>query len=372
LLPPFRHEHPHADDAGGTVPLRTSPGGLLESSPQIVLDIADIASRRGGVVERADALLEQLHRVVPYDASYVALLHPDRRDHVHLVRRGYDDRTCEYLDGAEFLEELELLGVVRGRRPIRLCDLPVRSQQVRSWAEYLVPAGLREGLGVGLFTPDGRYLGVVGLHTESAVAPSDAARDLLGAVAPLIAHAVDPMRSVSAVAGTVHDAVAGVVVTQAGSALPLPGRPSRPLLSTGSALLRAAIDQLAGGGVQATFLCPVAAADSVSEWVRVTALSAPRDPPYYFTAVVTVSPAGDLHGLTRRELEVLGLLVEGWPNAAIAFDLGITGRTVAAHIEHILEKFGVTSRTVAAVSALRLGLFVPRLLHGAALAGAPE
>jgi DNA-binding CsgD family transcriptional regulator len=252
----------------------------------------------------------------------------------------------------------------RSREAVRVCDLTVRPEEVHAWTEYLVPAGFREGIGVSLFSPDGRFLGLLGMHTESATPASDAARDLLGHLAPVIAHAVDPMRSVSALVGVVVDAVAGALVTRAGTALPLPGMPGHPLLANGSAVLRVAEDQLAGGGLHATFLSPAHDETDEDSYLRVTALAAPPDPLYHLAAVVTVSPAGDLHRLTPRELEVLGLLVEGWPNQAMAQGLGITERTVAAHVEHVLTKLGVTSRTVAAVSALRLGLFVPRLLHG--------
>ncbi|MCW2565964.1 MAG: helix-turn-helix transcriptional regulator [Mycobacterium sp.] len=341
---------------------RGSPAG----SPPIVMEIAGIATRRGGVAERAAALLERLHRLVPYDASFVALVQPDRREHLYLVRNGYDERTCAYLDGTDFMADLELIGLPRTRHAIRVCDFPLPPDQVRSWADYLAPAGFREGIGVGLFTPEGRYLGVVVLHTEDAEPSTDAVRDLFGALAPLIAHAVDPMRTVSAVARAITDAVAGAVVTRTGHPVPLPGRPAHPLLSTGSGLLPVAIDRLAGGGVHARFLCPAA---GPQEYLGVTAVSAPPDPPCHFAAIVTLSPPGHLYGLTCRELEALGLVVEGWPNHAIALELGITERTVAAHVEHILAKLGVTSRTVAAVSALRLGLFVPRLLHGAGLPG---
>jgi DNA-binding CsgD family transcriptional regulator len=44
-----------------------------------------------------------------------------------------------------------------------------------------------------------------------------------------------------------------------------------------------------------------------------------------------VSPPGDTSGLTPRELEVLGLLIEGWPNYRMAVALFITERTVASH-----------------------------------------
>ena len=337
-----------------------------------MLDIAHIAAAAGSAVQRAEALLGALGRLLTFEGSFVALLHPTRREHRPLVRSGYDQRTCAYLDDPAWMQDIELLGLQRARPPMRGCDLPVPVEEVHSWAEYMVPAGFREGLGVGLFTPDGRYLGLLALHSESPVPPSDAVRDLVGMLAPLIAHAVDPMREVSTVAGVVHDAVAGVVLTDGGTVLPLPGLPTHSVLAVDSPVLAVAGRSSGDGRPQVSFLSPTAAEDGAEGHLRVTVLSIPPGvPPYDVTAVVVMSPPGDLHGLTPRELEVLGLLVEGWPNQAIAADLGITERTVAAHVEHILTKLAVTSRTVAAVSALRLGLFVPRLLHHGTLPAGP-
>jgi DNA-binding NarL/FixJ family response regulator len=67
----------------------------------------------------------------------------------------------------------------------------------------------------------------------------------------------------------------------------------------------------------------------------------------------------DLHGLTQRELEVQGLLVEGYSNQEIARTLVVAPRTVAAHLEHVLGKLGAPTRTLAAVRAERDGLYVP-------------
>jgi DNA-binding NarL/FixJ family response regulator len=74
---------------------------------------------------------------------------------------------------------------------------------------------------------------------------------------------------------------------------------------------------------------------------------------------VLLSPAGDLRGLTPRELEVLGLVVDGCSNQQIARALVVAPRTVAAHLEHILVKLHASSRTLAAVRAERQGLYVP-------------
>jgi DNA-binding NarL/FixJ family response regulator len=74
---------------------------------------------------------------------------------------------------------------------------------------------------------------------------------------------------------------------------------------------------------------------------------------------VLLSPPPHLCGLTRRELEVLGALTEGWSNARIAAVLAVTERTVAAHVEHIKAKLNAPSRTVAAVRAARQGVYIP-------------
>ena len=51
--------------------------------------------------------------------------------------------------------------------------------------------------------------------------------------------------------------------------------------------------------------------------------------------------------LTRRELEVLGMLAEGEPNARIAQRLVVSQDTVKTHVKHILRKLGVHNRSQA-------------------------
>jgi DNA-binding CsgD family transcriptional regulator len=68
------------------------------------------------------------------------------------------------------------------------------------------------------------------------------------------------------------------------------------------------------------------------------------------------SPSDTAHGLTRRELEVLRLLTEGKSNRAIADVLSISERTVENHVQHILTKLDLDSRTAAGTWAVRHGL----------------
>lgn len=63
--------------------------------------------------------------------------------------------------------------------------------------------------------------------------------------------------------------------------------------------------------------------------------------------------------LTERETEVLRLLGQGRANKEIAASLTITEKTVKTHVSNILAKLGVSSRTQAALYAVRIGLVTP-------------
>jgi DNA-binding NarL/FixJ family response regulator len=60
--------------------------------------------------------------------------------------------------------------------------------------------------------------------------------------------------------------------------------------------------------------------------------------------------------LSRRERQVLRLLVEGRSNETIGEGLAIDARTARNHVSHLLTKLGVDNRVQAAVRAVREGL----------------
>lgn len=60
--------------------------------------------------------------------------------------------------------------------------------------------------------------------------------------------------------------------------------------------------------------------------------------------------------LTPREVEVLSLLTAGGSNKQIGNLLGMTEGTVKVHMNRILSKLGVKTRTEAALRAVQLGL----------------
>jgi DNA-binding NarL/FixJ family response regulator len=77
----------------------------------------------------------------------------------------------------------------------------------------------------------------------------------------------------------------------------------------------------------------------------------------------------DMYGLTPRECEVLALLVDGLSQPEIAERLYLSPKTIGTHIQRIMGKMGVRSRTQAVAVAARDGLFDPLLREARAHAG---
>jgi DNA-binding NarL/FixJ family response regulator len=72
------------------------------------------------------------------------------------------------------------------------------------------------------------------------------------------------------------------------------------------------------------------------------------------------APRTGLGMLTAREKEVLVLVAEGRSNKDIAAHLVISERTARTHVSHLLAKMGLSSRTQAALLAIKEGLVQPR------------
>jgi len=64
----------------------------------------------------------------------------------------------------------------------------------------------------------------------------------------------------------------------------------------------------------------------------------------------------DSLGLTERQIAVLRLIAKGAPNKVICRELGLAERTVKAHVTAVLRALKVSSRTQAAIEAVKLGL----------------
>jgi len=334
--------------------------------------LAATAASDGTTAERAQALLCALRPLVPFDGAWLALTDPVADCYQSLASVDLDDPTVEFFSGPSLLRGVEDTGADPGCPPFspsaagwsrtgRRLDLPGPVEKLPTWAECTMPAGRKEALAVALFAPRGRHVGLLALLSASQQPPSLATRRRLGRLAPVLAHGIDPMRSLVTAARLVPDATAGVVLHADGGSEPLPGLTGDVLLGARSPLLVAARDRIEEGQIFSSFLWPRGGRHAPGGHVRVTVLRAPEDVPPGMEAVALLSPASDRHGLTPRELDVLGLLVEGCSNQEIARTLVVAPRTVATHLEHVLAKLGAPTRTLAAVHAQRDGLYVPAI-----------
>ncbi|MCA9833198.1 MAG: hypothetical protein KC435_04585 [Thermomicrobiales bacterium] len=69
--------------------------------------------------------------------------------------------------------------------------------------------------------------------------------------------------------------------------------------------------------------------------------------------LISIPPDGDLAQLTRREEEVLQLLINGHSTQEMAVQLSVSPRTVTTHLAHIMNKMNVSSRTELLAAVLR-------------------
>jgi DNA-binding NarL/FixJ family response regulator len=71
------------------------------------------------------------------------------------------------------------------------------------------------------------------------------------------------------------------------------------------------------------------------------------------------APRIGLTALTPREREILTLIAQGHANRTIAEKLVISERTARTHVSNVLGKLQLSSRTQAALLAIREGLIPP-------------
>ena len=83
---------------------------------------------------------------------------------------------------------------------------------------------------------------------------------------------------------------------------------------------------------------------------------APLDPKAARALLSARRTPSPVDALSDREREVLALVAEGLPNKLVAQRLGISEKTVKAHLTSIYRQIGVTDRTQAALWAQRHGV----------------
>jgi hypothetical protein len=330
-----------------------------------ILEIIAIAQAPGSVEQRGVATLEALHRVVPFDMGWLSVRDPERHRHSPVATLGAGDPLRRYFQTDESEVEVDVVGLNGPRPPMLARETPRPLGELRAWAEYLWPAGLKDGVAAGLFTGGGHHVGLISLFRAAEDSLSTEDRDTLGRLVPLIAAAVDRRQALADTARIVRGAVAGVVVTRGGDVLPLDGLASPALLERGSAAVTVVAGLLDRGDRHLVFLVPRPGSEAVpvEGLLRITVFDCAQ-PIDHLRAVAVVSEPDDLPDVDPVDLRLIGALIEGWPAARTAATAGMTAGQLAERVRRLVATVGSGSTAGLLTRALREGLYIPATLPG--------
>jgi len=314
--------------------------------------LAAIASDHDSARARAEAVLSELRQLIPMVAGEIVAVDPFTQEAVVLSSHGYSSQVLDHLHSRPFFELMEFLDLPSTGRPTRMKDLP--GDPLDNWAvsDVLLPAGYREGLTMCLRTSDERFVGMMNVSTEDTDHPSDIAKEVLRQLCTALGNMADPLRSRGWVSSLLGTSAMAVGLDAQGQAIDLPGVPLHDLLSGDTELLTVA-RRSAQMQSWSSFVWP----DS-GDYFRVRVLPCEAEEPIKTLVSLDVMDVGPL---THRELEVLTLAAEGLSNGEIGDALVVSSRTVATHIEHILDKTNAPNRAAAAAYALREGLILGKV-----------
>lgn len=306
--------------------------------------VPGIVAGSAPAAERAEAVFDELRHVLPYAAVQLARWDAAHETHRVIASRGYSAAVLASLHSENYRND-RVWPVIANHPggPLFWDDCPFDRKGSGFYTTVLEPNGFGEGATMLFRSHDGEYLGMLTANLEEARAPVEATRALLGVAGAALLPLVAPDRNAHAlVLQCAPDADAVAVRDADGAWHPLRHWPMPP------AELLAHLD---GSSLPPRARFPWFDEREHGRGVSAHVQVLPTGDLTYPT-VLTLQRARTPFGLTRREVQVLSLVAGGLSNADIAARLHLSTRTVGTHMDHVLGKLQVTSRTAAAIKAL--------------------
>ncbi|MET4427980.1 DNA-binding CsgD family transcriptional regulator [Mycolicibacterium sp. 624] len=323
---------------------RPSP---LVSIRRISAIVADSAPAQ----DRANAVLDELTNVFPYAAAQIAAWDDRASTHVTVASRGYTAYMRSALNGPVYRNDKVWPVLERQHDATFWRDCPFDRRESEFYVKAIEPNGFKEGATMLLRGTHGAYLGMFTVNLESATAPGEFEQQMLEIVGSGLVPLVDRLAAARQFAALIAPNQCCAALDYARGWVLLTGDDLPP-----PALLEAATDALraAQRPVRFTWIDDVRGRRSRKGDPVGVSLIPLHDANY--SALLCWQPMTLPYGLTRRELDVLAGLTAGLSNGEIANQLSTSTRTVTTHVEHILAKLTVGTRTAAALLADREGL----------------
>lgn len=322
----------------------TTDAGCLE----VGFDLARIAAATSQAQPRAASLLEILMSISRASAAALTLRDNDSDRLRVWVAHNYRPEIIDYATRVDTLcHDMAYRSILQNPAgsPMRTWDDPhygggryCNSSVAR---QLLLPSGFRGGMSARLTTTDGRHVGNFHMNTRD---PFDPGRNEVAAYE----------RSFEVVATFMEKSVQAtgesepIVLIENGRPIDLADCPRAQPLSELLPVVSRYTARTENLGRNCAF-----------RW---------RSPDHHWFYVEMRRTRSGLqvqafrealpYQLTGRELQVLDCLCVGLTNSTIAAQLGISGRTAEHHVERILEKLAVPTRTAAAAVAVQEGLLL--------------
>jgi|GEM_PF-6928650 len=285
------------------------------------------------------------------DATVTSTRGAGPAEYQHVSSVGYPTEVADHLAG-DFMSSIHGRRVLAAEDGMRIGDVdPHAFRASDHFRDVLRPAGFDDGVSRALRDRNGDVVGMLHL---SVAASDDFAPDLpeiLDAVAGALAR-ITLVASRCAEDITLPREYAVVRVDAAGRPTPVVGR--APLHVALDESLMGIVRSVLTTGMEFVTFLHQQNARLVEVRVHAPQPGRGRQP---FT--IATRPAPTTLGLTLRQLEVLTAVATGAGNRDIADELCLTQRTVAAHVEAILNRLQVSSRAGAAAKATAAGILLP-------------
>lgn len=311
--------------------------------------IADIASP----AEKAEKVLDELFVLIPYAAAQICAWDQQNGTHHTVATRGYSPALRMALNGSGYRDDVVWPYLEKNDGAVFWKDCPFNRDESPFYTEFLVPQGYREGGTVLLRDAKGNYAGMLMMNLETDQAPAVNEQMLLGIVGAGLAPLVDQFHAARSVAALCAPKRAAIVYHVQHGWIDI----------SGNGLPPAALLELLGSFEQvrqplrSSWRNPVVqcSRNRNSHEIGISYEIYPIHDEFC-KLLLTWGYEASPYQLTSREMEILRALTQGLSNSQIADSLGVSTRTVSTHVERILNKLHVPTRTAAATNAVRMGL----------------
>lgn len=322
---------------------------MVSGKSQILLKAAFAAGAAQYQRDGANEILHVLADGTRHDAAALIFWNRALSKHDVLANDGYQPETLTAL-GDPYASTKAHRKLLKLHQPLRIDDLKYDYRDTELYQTALAPAGFADGMSACLISDDGQYAGMLHLSASRLHNFDDDARDLIGALSPIVAELCRRQSSGYPILRLREDCRAALFDGQ-DSPRPVISREMSGVVFDPH--FRDFVSRfLAGPAASVSGLWTSEKGTVALEITRTAGVASGKGD----VALIVETPMELPFGLTAREAEVTDRIAWGRSNQQIASELGISIRTVTTHVENILVKTAQESRAGVAAVAINAGL----------------